>query len=170
MEGGDYMVVSTQLIRFNKVITFAVAALMTVGFLFSGVNNASAASCKVSADCTAGNSCQSGKCVKDAFGLIDVNAGVGGTLGNNDIRQTIGNIINVALSLLGVVAVVIILSGGFKWMTAGGSEEKVAEARRLIFQGIIGLAIILSAWAISLFVINALSSATGSGSGSVPTF
>lgn len=161
------MVVAAQMSRFNKVITFAIAFLMSLGLLFTGMD-VNAASCKVSSDCNAGEACKNSTCVADAFGLVDVNSGVGGTLGNKDLRQTIGNIINVALSLLGVVAVVIILAGGFKWMTAGGSEDKVAEARRLIFQGIIGLAIILSAWAISLFVINALSQATGSGN--VPTF
>jgi hypothetical protein len=122
--------------------------------------------------CAAGLSCSgtgtSGTCKKDTFGLNPVNAGVGGTLGNKDLRTVIGNIINVALSLLGVVAVVIILIGGFKWMTAGGSEDKVEEAKKMIFQGIIGLAIILSAWAIAIFVLNSLSSATSSGS--VPTF
>lgn len=120
--------------------------------------------------CAAGLSCDglSNTCKKDTFGLNPVNAGVGGTLGNKDLRTVIGNIINVALSLLGVVAVVIILIGGFKWMTAGGSEDKVEEAKKMIFQGIIGLAIILSAWAIAIFVLNSLASATSSGS--VPTF
>lgn len=125
-----------------------------------------------------GQSCPTGqsydtvnkKCVKDAFGLKPVDEGVGGTLGNKDLRTTIGNIINVALSLLGVIAVVIILIGGFKWMTAGGSDDKVEEAKKMIFQGVIGLAIILSAWAIAIFVLNSLSSATGSGAGSVPQF
>lgn len=115
--------------------------------------------------CDAGFACSNSSktCVKDTFGLNPVNTGVGGALGNKDLRTTIANIINVALSLLGVVAVVIILIGGFKWMTAGGSEDKVEEAKKMIFQGIIGLAIILSAWAIAIFVLNSLSSATGSG-------
>lgn len=109
----------------------------------------------------------------DTFGLGGVNTGLqddsgNNVLGNKDLRETIGDLIQVALSLLGVVAVVIILIGGFKWMTAGGNEEKVTEARKLIFSGIIGLAVILSAWAISIFVINQLSTATGSGT--VPTF
>ena len=52
-------------------------------------------------------------------------------------------------------------------MTAGGNEDKVAEARKTIFAGIIGLAIILSAWAIARFVITQLSDATNSGD--VPT-
>ncbi len=82
-------------------------------------------------------------------------------LGNRDIRTTIASIINVLMGLLGIVAVVIILIGGFKWMTAGGSEEKVGEAKKLIMQGIIGLVIILSSWAIARFVLERLVEATG---------
>ena len=59
-----------------------------------------------------------------------------------DVRKT-ASIINVALGLLGIVAVIIILIGGFEWMTAGGNEEKQAGAQQN-FAGIIGLAIILS--------------------------
>src|SRR3989338_3486450 len=82
------------------------------------------------------------------------------TLGRADIRVTIARIINVALGLLGIVAVVIILLGGFTWMTAAGNEEKVDKARKLIVAGIIGLAIILSAYAIARFVIESLVTAT----------
>lgn len=81
-------------------------------------------------------------------------------LGQADLKETIGQLIRVLLGFLGVVAVVIILLGGFKWMTAGGNDEKVAEAKRLIIAGIIGLAIILSAFAIASFVISSIVSAT----------
>lgn len=133
----------------HKVVLGIVAAIMFGLVLAPGVSLAGATS-------------------TDTFGLNPVNEGLEDTLGNKDLRTTIGDLIQVALSLLGVVAVVIILIGGFKWMTAGGNEEKVAEARKLIFSGIIGLAVILSAWAISIFVITQLSEATGSGD--VPTF
>ena len=83
-------------------------------------------------------------------------------LGNQDIRTTIASIINVLMGLLGIIAVVIILLGGFKWMTSSGNEEKVGEAKQLIMQGIIGLVIILSAWAIARFVIDSLVTATTS--------
>ncbi|MBU0661260.1 pilin [Patescibacteria group bacterium] len=82
-------------------------------------------------------------------------------LGKNSLPETVASIINVALSLLGIIAVVIVLAGGFKWMTAGGSEEKTAEARKLIFAGVIGLAIIMSAWAIARFVLVNLAVKTG---------
>lgn len=81
-------------------------------------------------------------------------------LGEADLESTIGNIINVVLGFLGIVAVVIVLLGGFKWMTAGGNDEKVAEAKKLLVAGVIGLAIILSAYAITSFVISSLISAS----------
>jgi hypothetical protein len=81
-------------------------------------------------------------------------------LGQQDLKTGLGELINVALGFLGIVAVIIILFGGFKWMTAGGNDEKVGEAKRLIIAGIIGLAIILSAYAITTFVLQSLIDAT----------
>jgi len=94
------------------------------------------------------------------FGLNQVSTGLNNTLSNSDPRAIIGRIINVALGFLGVIAVAIILFGGFKWMTAGGNEEKTSEARKLLAAGVIGLVIILASWAIATYVINALSQAT----------
>ncbi|MFH0780295.1 MAG: hypothetical protein V1928_05625 [Parcubacteria group bacterium] len=91
-------------------------------------------------------------------GIDQVGAATG--LGKQDIRQTIGQIINVALGFLGVIAVVVVLVGGFKYMVAGGNTEKVKEAQKWIISGIIGLAIILSAYAISRYVISSLLKAT----------
>lgn len=96
---------------------------------------------------------------------IDANAlglpyGAATGLGSTDVRTTVAKIIRVAMGLLGIVAVVIILIGGFTWMTAGGNDEKIGEAKKWIFAGIIGLAIILSAYAIASFVINQLVQAT----------
>lgn len=94
------------------------------------------------------------------FGLNEVNNGLDNSLANRDPREIVGSIINVALGFLGVIAVVIILMGGFKWMTAGGNEEKVGEAKKLLGAGVIGLAIVLAAWAVSTFIINSIYNAT----------
>src|SRR5574344_543383 len=69
-------------------------------------------------------------------------------LGNKDPRTMVAQIINVVLTLLGIIAVGIVLLGGFKWMTAGGNEDKVGEAKKLLGAGVIGLVIILAAWGI----------------------
>jgi len=81
-------------------------------------------------------------------------------LGTKDVRETIGGVIRAFMGLLGIVAVIIILLGGFKWMTAGGSEEKVGEAKKLIISGVIGLIIIMMAYAIAAFVVNAIVNGT----------
>ncbi|PIT95125.1 hypothetical protein COT96_01970 [Candidatus Falkowbacteria bacterium CG10_big_fil_rev_8_21_14_0_10_38_22] len=82
-------------------------------------------------------------------------------LGERDPREIAAAVINVIMGFLGIVAVIIILIGGFKWMTASGNEDKVAEAKKLIVAGIIGLVIILAAFAITKFVLNQLLGATG---------
>ena len=82
-------------------------------------------------------------------------------LGTKDIREGMMNIINVLLGFIGILAIVIILWGGFRWLTSGGNEEKVAEAKKVITAGIIGLIIIFAAYALATFVIQQLMNATG---------
>ncbi len=81
-------------------------------------------------------------------------------LGTRGLRQMVFTIINIILGFLGVLAIIIVLAGGFKWMTSGGSEEKIGEARQMIIAGIVGLAIVLAAYAIAQFVVVSLVNAT----------
>ena len=81
-------------------------------------------------------------------------------LGDRDPREIVASVVRIILGFLGIIAVVIILLGGFKWMTAGGNEDKVGEAKKLIMAGIIGLVIILASWGIATFVLNQLIIAT----------
>ena len=112
-----------------------------------------------------GDNTATGDLVPEQLGLY---YGTATGLGTKDVRTTISQIIKVAMGLLGIVAVVIILIGGFTWMTAGGNDEKVGEAKKWIFSGVIGLAIILSAYALASFVIDNLIKATDYKS-AVPT-
>ncbi|MEK7624795.1 MAG: LamG-like jellyroll fold domain-containing protein, partial [Patescibacteria group bacterium] len=89
-------------------------------------------------------------------------------LASTDIRVIIAQIIRVALGFLGVLALGLMLYGGFVWMTSGGNEQKISDAKKIIINGVIGLAIILSSFAITSFIINKLVDATGGGTGSGP--
>ena len=100
------------------------------------------------------------------FNLSGIKTGTG--LGSQDFVTTVSQIIRVAMGLLGIVAVVIVLIGGFTWMTAGGNDEKISEAKKWIFAGIIGLAIILSAYAITSFVVAGLVGATTGTTATTP--
>ena len=67
-------------------------------------------------------------------------------------KLSAGGIISGAISLvLIIVALVfffILVFGGLRWVTSGGDEKKVGEARAQITNALIGLAIVFAAWAI----------------------
>jgi len=87
---------------------------------------------------------------------VDTNSGLAGGSEARDPRLVIVDIIKLALGFLGIIAVVIILFAGFKWMTAGGNEENVSEAKKILIAGLIGLVIILASYAIASFVVSNL--------------
>lgn len=69
-----------------------------------------------------------------------------------DPRTTVAVIIKTALQLIGIIFLVLIMYAGFLWMTAGGSEDNVTKAKKIISASVIGLAIVVSAYAITTFV------------------
>lgn len=90
-------------------------------------------------------------------------------LSAQDPRLTVAKIIRIAFGLLGTIAVVLVIYAGFLWMTAAGNQDKIQRAKDILKAAVIGLAIILSAFAITNFIINQLLEATNGpgGSGSV---
>ncbi len=92
---------------------------------------------------------------------LGVDYGSESGLSSQDIRITIALTVNVILNFLGIIAVVIVLYAGFKWMMSGGEEEKVKSAQKMLAAAVIGLVIILTAYAISYFVLVHLYNASG---------
>lgn len=87
-------------------------------------------------------------------------ANTGGyNLKKGDLATVIGGVILGIITILGVVFLTLIVYAGFKWMLAHGEENKITEARNLIVHSIIGLIIVLAAYAISYFIINTLKQA-----------
>lgn len=72
------------------------------------------------------------------------------------VPQFAGTVINAALGIIGVVFLVLIVYGGLLWMLSEGDETKVGKARGLIFHSIIGLIVVLAAYAITSFVVGSL--------------
>lgn len=79
------------------------------------------------------------------------------------LMTIIAAVIAAFLSLLGVIFLCLILYGGFVWMTSGGNEAKVYKAKKIIQRSIIGVIIIISSYAISYWVLNAMSAAVDGG-------
>lgn len=88
----------------------------------------------------------------DVFGINDL-AESGVNLGSRDLRDIIAGIVNVFLGFLGVLATLLILYGGFIWMTSNGNADKISRAKRIIINGVVGLMIIVSSYAIARFIL-----------------
>jgi len=102
-----------------------------------------------------------------AVNLSDWDAMLGGVgfdagynTGQSDPIALAGTIIKLLLSLLGVVFLALMIFGGFKWMMAQGNETQVSDAKNLIKAAIIGIVIVFAAYAISYFVVEALTKTT----------
>ena len=75
--------------------------------------------------------------------------------------ETIAKVIKIVLSFLGIIFLVLIIYAGFLWLTSAGSEERIGKAKSILISSIIGVAIILTAYMITSFVIGNILSATG---------
>jgi len=83
---------------------------------------------------------------RDKLGFTDPN------VGENTPYNIIITVVKYLLGFLGLIAVIFILYGGFKWMTAGGNDDKVSDAKKIIIRAVIGLIIVFAAWVIVAFV------------------
>ncbi len=74
--------------------------------------------------------------------------------GVDDLNTFFKKAVQIVMGFLGMIAVGIILFAGFKWMTAGGNDEAVEGAQKMLIQGVVGLVIIIAAYLIAGVVIN----------------
>lgn len=71
----------------------------------------------------------------------------------NQINNTIASVINVLSAVAGIGAVVMIIIGGFRYITSGGSSEKITSAKNTIIYAIVGLIVVALAQVIVHFVL-----------------
>jgi len=94
--------------------------------------------------------------------LGDVSIGAGDSLKDpkGGLIEVVVKIIEIALSLVGLLFLSLTLYGGFMWMTAVGSSDKVEKAVDTIKNGIIGVVVVFLSYSIVFFVFSILSEAT----------
>ena len=91
----------------------------------------------------------------DSTGLnTTADTGYGGDVPfqNDSIAGTIGKIVGIGLSFIGVIFLILMIYGGFTWMMARGNQQEVDKSKDLIFSAVIGLTIVLAAYAITYFI------------------
>lgn len=77
------------------------------------------------------------------------------------VAKVVATVIQAFLGLLGIIFIVLIILAGYNWMIARGDEEKVTKAKDTLRRAVIGLIIIVGAYAISYFVFSNLPWGTG---------
>lgn len=93
-------------------------------------------------------------------GLTETASGAG-LGGSTNLSQIIGRMIGALISLLGIVFVVLMVYGGFVWMTAQGNDEKIKKAKGILTSAVVGLVLVFASYVIAQTVIGALVTATG---------
>lgn len=73
--------------------------------------------------------------------------------GQGDIRIFLAGLIQVALSIVGVIFFIMVLYGGYLWLTAGGNDEQVKKAQQFISRAIVGFMVTLAALIITRAVL-----------------
>lgn len=76
--------------------------------------------------------------------------------GQSTATEIILRIIQILLAIAGLVAVIFLIIGGFRYITAGGNEETAESAKKTITNAIIGIVIIILAFVIVRVISNAL--------------
>lgn len=97
------------------------------------------------------------------FSVESIGGSIG--LGSADLKTTVINILKWVLGALTLVALVYLIYGGFLWLTAAGDERRIEKAKQVILQALIGMVIVLLAWAIVIFVAGGISNILGQSSG-----
>ncbi|PIR03716.1 MAG: hypothetical protein COV59_04565 [Candidatus Magasanikbacteria bacterium CG11_big_fil_rev_8_21_14_0_20_39_34] len=94
-------------------------------------------------------------------------AGLTNAAGGTDIPTILGNIIGTALSLVSILFFILMIYGGFLWMTAHGKSEQTTKALDTIIAAVIGIVIVMGAYALTNFVFNNV--VGGGGTTNTPT-
>lgn len=104
-----------------------------------------------------------GSAVKELKNAGSVPYGIGGVQacdGSDCLTQLIGHIIQIALSVVGVVFFFLVLYGGYIWMTARGDSDLVTKGKDIIIEAVIGMVIVFAAYIVSSFVVASIVGAT----------
>jgi len=75
---------------------------------------------------------------------------------DTSITGFIMKIINIALGIAGLIAVLFLIIGGFRYITSAGNEETAEQAKKIIVNAIIGVVVIILSFVIVRVISNAL--------------
>jgi hypothetical protein len=103
------------------------------------------------------------------FGLNETAEAAELTGYGSSIPGILGTLIGSVLALIGIVFFILVVYGGFMWMTAGGNQDTVKKAINTIVSAAIGLIVVLAAYAITTFALGAIGGSSVGGNPPSPS-
>lgn len=85
-----------------------------------------------------------------------INVGGAGNTQGDSIIDIVKQFINYALGLLGLIALIMLLWGGYKMVTSGGQEDAYKEGLKILKNAAIGIAFIAVSWFLVQFIFRVL--------------
>lgn len=104
-------------------------------------------------DTTAGDTTAGDKTAGDNSGST---VNLTNPIGSDSIPALIGRVITAVLGVVGSLALLMVIYGGFTWMLAAGNSEKIKKGRDIIVWAMLGLVVIFTSYALVRFVITSI--------------
>jgi len=83
---------------------------------------------------------------------LGTGAGYNSSTNQDSLINTIASFVAIILGFLGVVFMILVIISGIQWMTAGGNDDKVKNAKTRMKNATIGLVVVLMSYSIMTFV------------------
>lgn len=95
-------------------------------------------------------------------GLLSI-FGTGGLNSSQSLSDLIVRVIDLLLTFAGVVAIVFVVIGGYQYIASGGNEEAAEKGKKTLINAIIGIVVVVLAYAIINVLVNLVGSNSGYG-------
>jgi hypothetical protein len=89
--------------------------------------------------------------------------GTGGLNGSQSLSDLITRVIDILLTFAAVIAIVFVIIGGYQYLASGGNEESAEKGKKTLINAIIGVVVIVLAYAIINVIVNLVGSNSGYG-------
>lgn len=145
------MLKASKILKLLFLIVFATQLALLIFLLILPQISQAVATQEIGDNCTQDSNCKTGKCLNGKCAIaftpqVTIGSFIKGTstaISGTSIGEYIKAIYNYAIGVVGIIAAVVLMWGGIRWMTAGGSAEKVKEAQSWISASLTGLVLAL---------------------------
>ncbi len=135
-------------ITFSKIIVLCVMLVLPSAFFLAALGPTATVSAQTRDKVCEGVGFTGGSC--DAKTCTTA---VAKGCASSELSSTITKLVNIISAVVGIASVVMIMFGGFRYITAGGDASKISTAQQTIIYALVGLVVVGFAQVLVRFVI-----------------